>query len=124
VAPETQTITGSRTDTVPEHVDHVTWIEYYDRLAEEYYDFDAEWTLIKEICPELGRPDPNPRPVRRARRARPYRESRLHPLHGLASASLFLAALNYTIGSIVFMAFWAVAAVFLLAAATGATTRR
>lgn len=113
-------------DQPSDRVDHETWIEYHDRLVKEYYDFDAEWALIKEICPELDRPTPEPtsRRVRRVRRARPYRESRLHPLHGVAVAQLGVAVLNYTLGNIVTMAVWAIAAVFMLLAATMATARR
>lgn len=39
-------------------VQHETWLEYHDRLVREYYDVEAEWALIKEICPELDRPEP------------------------------------------------------------------
>ena len=53
-------------------IDHETWIEYHDRLVKEYYDFAAEWALIKEICPELEKTapvmkQPLPKHVRQAR---------------------------------------------------------
>lgn len=103
---------GGRTD----HVDHETWLEYHNRLVREYYDFDAEWALIKEICPEVEKA-PAPNRVRRARRPR------LHPFHVIAVAFLGVAVLNYTLGNIVAMAVWAISAVFMLTAATVATQR-
>jgi hypothetical protein len=72
-------------------VEHETWMEYHDRLIREYYDVEAEWALIKEICPELDRPEPVAKPVRARRRLPPY--------HGVAAGFGMTAAMNLMIGA-------------------------
>ena len=74
-----------------ESVEHETWMEYHDRLIREYYDVEAEWALIKEICPELDRPEPVAKPVRARRRLPPY--------HGVAAGFGMTAAMNLMIGA-------------------------
>lgn len=92
----------------PDRVDHETWVEYHDRLVKEYYDFDAEWALIKEICPELDKPAPEPRPVRRAK---------FHPYQGVAVGFLVTAGLNFMIGATTVAVVWfALATAFLVMA--------
>lgn len=93
----------------PDGIQHETWLEYHDRLVREYYDVEAEWALIKEICPELDRPEPAPQPVRPRRR--------LHPYHGVAVGFLVTAGLNLTIGATTVAVIWFTLALLFLSLA-------
>jgi hypothetical protein len=83
------------------------------RYAKDLLWLDLQNEIVKEICPELDRPEPAAKPVR----ARP----RLHVFHGTSLTFLGVSMLNYTIGATVSATIWFVAALFLLGAATLAT---
>lgn len=92
-------------------VEHETWLEYHDRLVREYYDFDTEWELIKEICPEVEKAAAAPRRVQRQRK--------LHPYHGVSLAWLTVGFLNLIIGATTMAVIWFVLAMAFLALANG-----
>jgi hypothetical protein len=51
------------TSPAEQHVEMSPLLSYHDKLIKEYYDFDAEWALIKEICPEVEESAPTAKPA-------------------------------------------------------------
>lgn len=49
---------------------HMSWLQYHAQLVNEYFDVDAEWALIKEICPEVEKAALTAKPSRQERRRR------------------------------------------------------